>query len=202
MSKFNVSDNKLTFEDIEPYAYWGGINYSPQQNIGKDTTINVEPGKSYTLSISCGGTNNLYQWFKDGAAIAVAQQTPDILVQSFSASDEGQYMCNVTNTVVPNLTIESNVITLKESINTSNTIIDHTREVVVYPNPTSGFLTLKGLPTNQKSNIRICNLKGNILKEIKASPHEHTIDLREFQSGTYLILLDKELSKSVKIIKR
>ncbi len=115
------SDNNLTFEDFEKNqsiideSYF---NYSPQKKIGETKSEYIGQGESYTLNIECGGQNNLYQWFKNGTKINEPNTSVLYTIPSFSKSDEGNYTCKITNTVVKGLTIETNTITLslKEEI--------------------------------------------------------------------------------------
>ncbi len=119
----NVADNRLTFEDIEPILL-GGYSYinssriyfhsekiyffnTPQKNIGQELYVNVEENLSHTYSVSVGGSNNQYQWYKNG--FAITGETDDFLTfPSVSTDDIGTYTCEITNTKVTNTVLYSN----------------------------------------------------------------------------------------------
>jgi M6 family metalloprotease-like protein len=125
LNVLNIPLNNFTFEDIEPemnivfQSGGGGLLYSPQAKIGKIETIYAPVGRTYQLSVYCGGKNNRYQWFKNGVAISGIQSTPDFAVTSIITGNNGEFFCRITNTTVPNLTIESYPVTLLGS----NTLI-------------------------------------------------------------------------------
>ncbi|HEX9651170.1 MAG TPA: T9SS type A sorting domain-containing protein, partial [Cyclobacteriaceae bacterium] len=58
-------------------------------------------------------------------------------------------------------------------------------EILIYPNPSNGKVTLANLVTG--TPIIIQNLKGEILIVTYARSKEETIDLNSFPSGVYLI---------------
>ena len=108
-----ISDNQLTFEDIE---YNVGIPsnhfiYSPQSNIGEEQSMLLDIGDTYNMNVSCGGTNNQYQWFKNYQPIPGAQ-SDHYYISSAVNTDAGDYHCQVTNTVATDLTIYSRPIHL------------------------------------------------------------------------------------------
>ncbi len=107
-------NNQLTFDDLEynmeiiPAV---SFVYSPQDSIGINQlfTKNIADNFSYTLTT--GGTQNNYQWFKDGN-ILTTQTTATLEINNLSLVDAGKYYCEVTNSLVPGLTITCRKITL------------------------------------------------------------------------------------------
>ena len=131
--RLRAYNNRLTFEDIEPNMPVVDIVnnstnqsaefvYSPQQKIGEPISEQIEEGQEYKLSIDCGGTYNLYQWFKDGIVLNQPTNASEYIISSFSNEDEGSYMCKVTNSVVPDLVLESYTVTLSAKDITSPTL--------------------------------------------------------------------------------
>jgi Leucine-rich repeat (LRR) protein len=118
LSQPRIEKNRFTFEDIEPNAGISSIIYSPQDSIGiaQDTTI--DPGSSLTLSVTVGGTANHYQWTIDSTAIPGADSSL-YFIDSTSAKDEGEYICKITNTIAPLLTLYSRPVnvTIKDPVN-------------------------------------------------------------------------------------
>ena len=75
----------------------------------------------------------------------------------------------------------------------------------VYPNPTSGEVTLKIEQQSQVSlQYKLADIRGNILSEQPVENCPQTIPMESFSSGTYfLTILEKEtILKTYKIIKR
>ena len=106
-----IEDNQFTFEDIEPNV---GVpndifRYSPQDSVGstRDTTVSL--GDSLTLSVSVGGTANLYQWTKDGGYILGANDSL-YTIDTVTFADSGSYICRITNTIATELTLYSRPI--------------------------------------------------------------------------------------------
>ncbi|MCP4109089.1 MAG: hypothetical protein GY749_26765, partial [Desulfobacteraceae bacterium] len=106
LDNLRIQNNEFTFEDIEPNIGIANLTYSPQNNVGVEEDIAVVPGSDFTLSVTVGGENNQYQWYKDAAAISGATDST-YTISSFSSSDEGAYICRITNTVATALTLYS-----------------------------------------------------------------------------------------------
>lgn len=112
LSNLVVFDNLLTFEDLEPNVNVGGFEYSPQANVGEARTLSVTEDTPLLLQTQVGGTQNIYQWVKDGSVIQGAN-TDTYIVPSAGTGDAGEYILRVTNSLVPNITITSEPITVE-----------------------------------------------------------------------------------------
>jgi Leucine-rich repeat (LRR) protein len=110
----NVSNNKFTFEDLEynmDLLLPVDTVYSPQDSIGAIETFTKNSGDNFSYTLSTGGTQNIYKWYKDGVALDL--QTDSILViDNLTTADAGNYYCEVTNALVPGLTLTSREIKL------------------------------------------------------------------------------------------
>jgi Leucine-rich repeat (LRR) protein len=111
LDTLQIQNNRFTFEDIEPNIGVPNFIYTPQENIGAAQNITLGAGASFTLSVSVGGANNQYQWFKDGAAISGATSSSYTLTQA-AATDAGAYHCAITNSVATALTLLSRPVTI------------------------------------------------------------------------------------------
>ncbi|MDF1550818.1 MAG: immunoglobulin domain-containing protein [Bacteroidales bacterium] len=111
LTSLQVQDNALTFEDIEPNLSVAGFTYSPQKKFGQVETQKVIPGSNHTISVDVGGTNNSYQWYKDGVGITGGNES-SFNIAAFSTNDAGIYYCQVTNSLVSSLILSSEDITL------------------------------------------------------------------------------------------
>lgn len=106
LQEFLVSNNMLTYEDLEPFVnfpeqYYG---YAPQDSVENEEIYNIELGDDLTFDISIGGANNEYQWFKDEVAIDGANSA-SYSITNAQVFDAGVYTVGVTNTSVNNITI-------------------------------------------------------------------------------------------------
>lgn len=113
LTELFIQKNNFTFRDIEPnIGIAATFTYSPQDSVGLkiDTTIDV--GASITFTVSAGGENSIYKWFKDGIELPGAQDSI-YTITSAIMDDSGIYICEVTNTVATELTLYSKQIDLK-----------------------------------------------------------------------------------------
>ena len=104
---FSVENNFLTFEDIEPnVGVADTFTYAPQAPIGSRQSQTFYEGDTVELHIPVGGTNNRYQWYKDGVALAGATSDRYTIV-NMTEFDEGAYELEITNTLATDLTLRS-----------------------------------------------------------------------------------------------
>jgi hypothetical protein len=104
-------NNKLTFSDIEPNIGIATFTYSPQDSIGESVVYNKTKGENFTHTLVTGGTQNQYQWYKNG--MMLEGQTSAVLeITNLALDNSGLYFCAVTNPQTPALTLYSKVITL------------------------------------------------------------------------------------------
>jgi Leucine-rich repeat (LRR) protein len=107
-----VNDNRLTFEDLEPNINIPGFTYSPQEVLGRKVDTTVPVGSPFQLVISVGGSANHYQWMKDGVDIPGAQ-AGSFSISQITVDDGGAYVCKITNTLVPDLTLVTEQVLLR-----------------------------------------------------------------------------------------
>lgn len=96
-----VAYNKLTFESLEINLgqLFYTSDYSPQDSVGVRSTLDLSQGQSVVLSALTGGTNNNYQWTRNGNDI------PGETSATLNVSLRGIYSCKITNTDVTGLTL-------------------------------------------------------------------------------------------------
>jgi Leucine-rich repeat (LRR) protein len=127
---FDVSNNYLQFDSFESNldcfinqdcgSHYVG-SYSPQRSIQVDPNEYVlKNGQIIEIAIGVGGEHNQYQWFKDDESITSVSADP-AYTKKASISDSGTYICHITNTVVPDLTLYTEDITVTvQSIDQDN----------------------------------------------------------------------------------
>ncbi len=104
LTSLNISNNHLTFEDIEPNVSINGFVYSPQDSVDTAEAVTIPEGNSIILSVSVGGTANQYQWMKDSIDIP-GENSSSLPFNGILPADSGVYNCKVTNTLATELTI-------------------------------------------------------------------------------------------------
>ncbi|WP_064967128.1 leucine-rich repeat domain-containing protein [Tenacibaculum ovolyticum] len=115
---FIIQNNQFVFNGFENnfVAYQNSIqtfSYSPQAKVDIEETLSVELGKSITLtSAVLASLNNSYQWYKDGVAIAGAT-SKNFTISNVADADKGIYHFTATNSIVTDLTLTRNTVTLE-----------------------------------------------------------------------------------------
>ena len=123
LGHLNVQDNNLSFEDIVPNIGSADFTYPPQAKVGEEETQQVAIGADHTISVSVGGANNTYQWYKDDVAISGADET-SYTITGFASADAGLYHCLITNSQATLLSLESEdiILTIGTALASSITI--------------------------------------------------------------------------------
>ena len=109
LDTLNVSNNRLTFDDLLQYIPLFHNNpsfYSPQKDFFLTASpIMLNTGTSLHLQTNFNATGNVYQWYKNGVAIAGATGT-SFNITSVNKYNAGFYVVQITNPGVPHLTIQ------------------------------------------------------------------------------------------------
>jgi len=106
--------------------------------------------------------------------------------------------------------IEREIVIDPQIRTTEDKIVEYTEKIAeaslhIYPNPTEGLLKieLRNIPEKQKIDIRLYDMKGNLIlnRNDVSSPYE--IDINDRPSGIYLLkVVSGELKTEWKIIKK
>ncbi|MBW6535701.1 MAG: T9SS type A sorting domain-containing protein [Mariniphaga sp.] len=83
----------------------------------------------------------------------------------------------------------------------SNEVIIVNKTIKVYPNPTSGIITIEGLPENERAQIAIYDTNSRLIKKHVSHSSITEIDISDVVPGTYLLVINNQFEKTVKIIK-
>ena len=128
ISSVAVENNSLTFEDLEPLVGTATFTYAPQAvrsfipeadpNFLKDTELErlgivrvVPRTQAYTLATGLNGAFNQYAWTLETEAIDGARFTLDssaLTIDSIAFDNMGLFGLSVTNTTLPDLTLNFN----------------------------------------------------------------------------------------------
>lgn len=109
LSTLNVSNNNLDFASLESNATLGAvINYANQKpiNLTLGDTVLVNVGENYTFGATVGGTQNSYA-FKRNTNLVDEIQNGNFSLGPISRTNMGRYEVDITNTLVPNLTLKT-----------------------------------------------------------------------------------------------
>ncbi len=173
--RVDLSSNSFSFEDLEANMnitlntvgpsgnqFGKGFYYSPQNKIGEAYSLEINEEQDYTLSVDCGGTNNQYQWFKNDIALNNPNSDPRYIINSFGKENEGIYTCKISNSLVPDLVLESYPITLTMQDLTAPTLSVTPLSSSNLPNQFSVFLTFSEDVTGVVEGISVTNGVANI----------------------------------------
>ena len=113
MTGFNVSGNRLTFEDLEPNAGVTNLNFADQQRFGTVFEDTIPVGSTVDLSQSIGGNFNQYQWYFSNHNTTDQPigglTSSELVIDSLIFGNMGQYELKVTNSAVPGLVLSSEI---------------------------------------------------------------------------------------------
>lgn len=196
--QLHIENNLFSFSDLEPLgavsANFVVLSYSPQRitdqpseenaNVGSEVVLFVDldlindslgkPSKTTTTD------NYTFQWLKNGEVIAGATSNPYTL-ENVQPEDSGDYTCQVFNSILPDLVIESAPISVivgtlsLEDIQNENTVL-------LYPNPSEDIVFFN----KSFKQIDIYNAIG---KSISAFKDVKEINISNIKSGLYILKL-------------
>jgi surface protein len=187
----NVSFNQLDFGDLEPLAgAFTTFFYAPQNTIlGTELEEQLDRGANRELLVDAGGTTTEYQWRYEGENINGANES-SYIIEELSYFNMGTYDVEATNTLLPDLTLNSHPMTVWAQGNLqvnvtyqSNPLADGTGYLLKIGPPGLGYDTLlrqnfsDGLALF--SNIRL----GDYLF---AATGNEAVVLPTYYSGTFL----------------
>jgi PKD repeat protein len=189
-----VEENKLTFEDIEPNIGILYFDYAPQDSVGTEVDTTVNEGSRLELSGWVGGTANEYLWFKDGAELW-KENSCELIFDPVEMSDEGTYLCRITNTIATDLTlwtrpVHVHVLSKSGIQDVADAIPERFALLQNYPNPFNPVTTIEYcLPLSAEVILTIYDLRGQIVKQIRkgkvqAGYHSVVWDTKDHQSVT------------------
>ena len=122
---FYIYQNDFQFADLEPHfndinnliqANNGYFIYTPMNKLDTELSIDMVNGNNYTLNMpTVSGTGVTYQWYHNDIAISGAT-SQTYTINNTQDSDLGDYTCKAGSPVIPDLTIDRNVIHLYGTI--------------------------------------------------------------------------------------
>lgn len=189
LDSISVAHNALTFEDLEPNVGLAGGNftYAPQDSV--ELTV-VESPDTFVFSVDVGGSQNQYQWYRNEVRL---QSATAATLEVDAAEAPAYYRCEITNTLVPKLTLTSRVkatgtVTAAEDPQ----VRDFTNALYEsWPNPAAGPITVS-FDVAERSHVRLRfydalgrELARVLDRVIEAGSHEAIFDTGAYSSGLY-----------------
>ncbi|MGQ0826881.1 MAG: HYR-like domain-containing protein [Bacteroidota bacterium] len=174
------------------YDDGNGNTSTQQQNVivtSVDTSVTVNVVTLTANNVSAGVT---YQWI----SCYPTDDIPGETAQSFSPTSDGYYAVVVTENGCSDTS--SCYLIVVTGINEA-AISD---SVAIYPNPTSGIVTID-MPVALKSRIFIRNIIGQMIMYQETSSQQIKIDLSDHAAGIFFITLETDsFTRLLKIAKR
>ncbi|MBO3116246.1 T9SS type A sorting domain-containing protein [Winogradskyella sp. DF17] len=204
----DISDNLFDFSDIEPYFTSGNYNsitYSPQRTTDLPEDFESPPGTNFTFDVNdadinrnseATALNNQYQWFKDNVAISGANASTYV-INNAQETDSGIYYCEITNPILPGLTIARAPITLLIDASLSMDT-EQNFNLILYPNPSKEWLNIQFGETLEKGLLSIYDVNGRLIQQKEVSGDTLLLNIENLNSGMYILSIEEQNSKVVK----
>ncbi len=111
LTDLNLSQNRLTFEDLESNVAFTPLNYANQKRFGQSIRDTLRAGSAKELMKQVGGSQNAYQWYltNDLATDSVLNGATEkiLVIDSLTYGNMGRYELRVANSLVPDLILKS-----------------------------------------------------------------------------------------------
>ncbi len=190
MDTINVSRNQLDFTDLLPNAgliHRDSFTYAPQDSL---VTRVERTSAEVIFSVADSANGNVYQWYRDGNALDGANSA---FVRVDANEPVAEYYCEVTNDMLPNLTLVSKVKSTDAIPTHINPLPEKIEMVTVgqnFPNPfqvgTAIPISLAEPGSVQITIYDIAGRKAQTLREtMSAGKHEAWITAAGLASGSY-----------------
>jgi hypothetical protein len=122
LKTFYFDDNLFQFSSLSTVTdyYSFVIRYQPQKKIGREQQVSLQNGESFLLEVPeySAYTNDQLQWWRNGVLIPGATSTTYNVSVFNPDAMKGDYYLEIKNAKYPDLTIQSNNISVRPSAST------------------------------------------------------------------------------------
>jgi hypothetical protein len=188
LGQLRVSDNRLTFEDLEPNIskFSNPTFYVPQDSVGTVQSVTLCAGDTLRLSADFVGTsvNNRYRWFTAAGNVGTFGNNPELVIPNVQVANSGVYFARATNTVVRSLIIVRRPVTV-----TVQGCAASVEEASVYPVPFTTETTVRlDAPVEEELAVIVRDSNGAVREQ--HSNKKTNMDIlvgSELPKGTYYV---------------
>ncbi len=203
-SKIKFRNNYLTFEDLEPNMWIAAdtsvsaFEISPQAVLSEKETITVDVGDPISMSVTCGGSENVYTWVKDGEAVDGAD-TDQLDIATAVVEDAGEYYCLVQSGLVPGLDLVTDTFTVV--VNIIDGIEEFASGFSLNGNPVEHLLSIDA--DQMVMYVKISDITGKVVRNEEVYTNTIRMEVSDLNHGVYFVTLGFEAREDVlKIIKK
>ncbi|MFZ4400320.1 MAG: T9SS type A sorting domain-containing protein [Bacteroidales bacterium] len=170
--------------------------------VGVDTVCTGDVNIPFTTTAIVNATT--YTWNYSGTGATIINNGTSITVSFASSALSGILTVKGTNTCGSGTISTNHPIFVKQCVGI-NDPLNTTLNYQIYPNPTSGIITININDINTSLDLQIINLQGKIIHTEKLSNIKSTynqdINLSEYPKGVYFVkLINKNFTKVEKIV--
>ena len=152
--ELDVRSNFLLFGDLEALNNLNiDVELVPQRRLTDQEEVLAPAGTQLTLQANVSGTNNSYQWYRDGTIITGA--TSSQITFEVNQSNLGSYTALVTNSVINGLTLYSRVINVSLSCDATRSITITNGGTETFCSNTAVFTTLFSEVENFSDSLQL-----------------------------------------------
>jgi hypothetical protein len=168
-------------------------NPLPNVIISKSSNTDLLTGGSVVLSVP-SGTNQTYQWHKDGVAI--------------SGATKNSYMANAVGKFSVIVTVDSNCSITSEAVSVNvilaNELPSESKNFKILPNPFESTIKINfHEPLLKTARLTLISSIGIVLKEWTTNQQENSFDILGFPTGIYILRCEvNDKIETVKLVKK
>lgn len=153
------------------------------------TSLDLSDCSSIGLRLICHNNSNL-------SYINLKNQTTEISIDISNSIYVSAICCDEGDLGIIQAQLAANNMTETCQLSTDcstlgNTDFINENKVSIYPNPASNVLHISNI--DQKTNIKICNIDGKVIRDTFAFP-DTDLNIEALENGLYFIILDNKLT--------
>lgn len=178
--RLNAHNNLFPFQYLEQNIGVPQFNYFPQKRLLAYEEHILADGAEIHIYSGSEGMHTEYKWFRNNEEIPGATSN-SLTIDNFDATKAGTYHCEMTNSMLPNLTLLRNsVLLMPEEISSAHAL--RNTSLLLSPNPATSFVSWP--PTELPvERVFVSDITGRILQT--GDIHRSTIDVSGLAPGIY-----------------
>lgn len=163
------------------------VNPIPTVNNPGNKTVCVNTPLA-AINFTGSSNNATYSWTNSNAGIGLAA-SGNGNISSFTPSNVGTASISVTPTLNGCTgTAQTFTIIVENCANLENTYLSN---VLVYPNPTSGSVTISNIPNEKINQLKLIDMNGKEIQRLKIDSDQLNLELTNYASGSYFLIFQE-----------